>query len=189
LAGKNTKLSFTVSVERSAQRFRELIVYISKRSVDDPHFGATKLNKILYYSDFKAFERFGVPLSGVSYFRLKAGPAPKALLPIRRELENERAIRVERITLSNGFEQHRTIALREPILEHFTTDELQIVDEVIHELWQQNATEVSDASHDVRWRVLCDRDTMPYEFAFLSNEKITAEEVERTRELAKQFGW
>ncbi|WFU40835.1 Panacea domain-containing protein [Bradyrhizobium sp. CB82] len=189
MAGKYKKLSFTVSVERSAQRFRELIVYISKRSEADPHFGAVKLNKILYYSDFRAFERFGVPLTGMSYFRLKAGPAPKALVPIRRELEAEGAIKIEHVDLGNGYEQHRTVALREPVLEHFTADELQVVDEVIKELWNQNATEVSDASHDVRWRVLCNKDTMPYEFAFLSNESVTKSEIERTRELAEQFGW
>ena len=32
-------------VDRSAQKFRELIIYISKRSKSDPWFGAIKLNK------------------------------------------------------------------------------------------------------------------------------------------------
>jgi hypothetical protein len=189
VAGKNKKLNFTVPIERSAQRFRELIIYISQQSTNDSHFGAVKLNKILYYSDFRAFERFGVPLTGMSYFRLKAGPAPKALLPIRRELESEGAIRIERVDVGHGLKQHRTVALRKPVLEHFTADELQIVDEVIKELWNQNATEVSDASHDVRWRVLCNEDSMPYEFAFLSNESVSKAEIDRTRELAEQFGW
>lgn len=183
------KLSFTIPVARAAQRFRELIVYISQRSAEDPHFGAVKLNKILYHSDFRAYERFGVPLTGVGYFRLKAGPAPKALVPVRRELEIEGAIRIDRIDLGNGFQQHRTVALRDPVLEHFTTDELLIVDEVIAELRDQNAAEVSDASHDVRWRTLRDRDAMPYEFAFLSNAPVTPADIERTRELATRFGW
>lgn len=189
MAGKDKKLSFTVAVERSAQRFRELIVYISKKSEADSYFGAVKLNKILYHSDFRAFERFGIPLTGMGYFRLPKGPAPKALLPIRRELEAEGAIRLERVTLPNGYVQHRTIALRDPVLEHFTADEIQIVDSVIAELWNQNASEVSDASHDVRWRVLNNQDPMPYEFAFLSNEGVTRDDIERTRQLASEHGW
>lgn len=182
------KLHFHVAVERGAQRFRELIVYISKQSAKDPHFGATKLNKILYYSDFTAYERFGVPLTGVEYFKLKAGPAPRALLPVRSALVREGAIRIDKAPVGH-YEQHRTVALREPVLEHFTADEIHLVDEVIKDLWSQNASEVSDASHDIRWRLLNMQDLLPYEFAFLSNEPVTEAEIERTRELAEEFGW
>lgn len=183
------KLTFKYPLQRSAQRFRELIVYISRESARDPHFGATKLNKILYHADFRAFERFGVPLTGVSYFRLPKGPAPRALLPMRQELEREGAISVVKVEAPGGLEQHRTFALREPVLEHFTRDELQLVDEVIRDLWNQTATEVSDASHDIRWRVLEHRDGLPYEFAFLSDDGVTEAEVERTKELASELGW
>jgi len=182
------RLSFTVPVDRARQRFRELIVYISAKSAKDPYFGAVKLNKILYHSDFRAFERFGTPLTGMSYFKLKAGPAPRALRPVRQELVNEGAIRLEIVQIG-ALEQHRTVAMRAPVLEHFTADELGIVDEVINELWTQNAAEVSDASHDIRWRVLQLKDGLPYEFAFLSNEAVTAQDIQRTGELAGRFGW
>lgn len=183
------KLTFSYPLERSAQRFRELIVYISQQSVRDPHFGATKLNKILYHSDFRAFERFGVPLTGVRYFRLPQGPAPRALLPVRQELEREGAIAVYRVDLGEGYTQHRTKALRAPVLEHFTRDELDVVDEVIRELWNQNAAEVSNASHDIRWRTLEHKDNLPYEFAFLSDDGVTESDLKRTRELATELGW
>jgi hypothetical protein len=188
MASAKSHLHFTVPVARAAQRFRELIVYVSQKCARDPHFGAVKLNKILYHSDFRAFVRFGVPLTGFGYFRLQKGPAPKALVPIRRELESEGAIHIEHVPLGD-LEQHRTVALRQPVLEHFTSDELQVVDEVINELWEQSAAEVSDASHDVRWRVLRHKDDMPYEFAFLSNEDVTQKDIQRTHELSRQFGW
>lgn len=182
-------LTFSYPVERGPQRFRELIIYIARKCESDTWFGATKLNKILYYSDFRAFEKFGMPLTGQSYFRLPKGPAPKALKVYQRQLLEEGAIRVDAVDL--GFEktQHRTIALRNPVLELFTNDEISLVDEVIAELWNQNGTEVSNASHDVRWKVLNDRDDIPYEFAFLSDEVISEEEIARTRELASEYGW
>lgn len=188
MAEGENKLHFAISVVRGAQRFRELIVYISEKCANDMYYGAVKLNKILYYSDFRAFERFGVPLTGVRYFRLPKGPAPAALLPIQGELIREGAIRIDIVKIG-GYDQKRTIALRKPVLQHFTDDELQLVDEVIGELWPQNATEVSDASHDIRWRTLKHKDFIPYEAAFLSDEPITESEIKRTAELAAEFGW
>ncbi|HLL26340.1 MAG TPA: Panacea domain-containing protein [Xanthobacteraceae bacterium] len=182
------RLHFTVNVPRGLQRFRELIIYVAKQSRDDPWFGAVKLNKILYRSDFLAFERFGVPLTGLRYFRLKAGPAPRAMIPVRRELEAEGAIQIEHKPLGPR-DQHRIIPLREPVLEHFTQDEIHLVDEVIRELRPMNATEASNASHDIRWRVLNDRDDLPYEFAFLSDEPVTDDDVKRTKELAREWKW
>jgi hypothetical protein len=124
----------------------------------------------------------------MKYFRLPNGPAPKALMPIRTELVIEGAIAVEKVTIGD-YEQHRTVALREAVTDHFTADELFLVDEVIDELWPQNASEVSDASHDVRWRVLQHKDDIPYEFAFLANEPVTQSEILRTHVLATQFDW
>ncbi len=179
----------TFPVERGTQRFRELIVYISKRCERDASFGAGKLNKILYHADFRAFERFGIPITGVRYQRLPQGPAPKSLPVIRRQLQEEGVIELVKVDLGQGYEQHRTIAKREPIMRFFTADEIAVVDEVIAELWSQTARDVSDASHDVRWRVLQHKDPVPYEFAYLSDEPVSESEEARTRELANKFGW
>lgn len=185
----NQLLHETWDVPRSAQRLRELIVYISLKCEADPAFGAIKLNKVLYYSDFKAFERFGVPLTGFRYSRLQFGPAPKALVSTRRALVEEGAIKAERVQLAPGINQERTVALRAPVLEHFTADEIAIVDEVIAELWHLNATQVSDASHDLRWNALQHDDPLPYEMAYLLDEPPSPQEIERTRQLADQLGW
>lgn len=182
----------TWDVERSAQRFRELIVYIAKACENDCWFGAIKLNKILYYSDFRAFERFGVPLTGVRYWRLPQGPAPKKLKHVERELIEEGAIRVEDIDLiypGRAYKQKRTIALRNPETRLFTSDEIALVDEVIRDLWHQNATEASNASHDVRWRVLQHKDPLPYEFAYLADYPVSESEERHIQELATRFGW
>lgn len=182
------RLHETYDVPRGAQRFRELIVYVSLKSADDPHFGAIKLNKILYYSDFRAFERFGIPLTGVRYQKLKLGPAPKALLHVRRQLEDEGAIRLEKLP-AGTYAQHRTVALRPAAMSLFSDDEILLVDEVIADLWSQNGTEVSGLSHDIRWNVMNLQDPMPYELAFLSDEGMTDRDRRRTAEIAANLGW
>ena len=185
---RRRNLNETWPMARQGQRLRELVVYISRKSEPDPFFGAIKLNKILYHSDFEAFRRFGVPLTGCRYSRLKFGPAPKAVVYARDDLVQEGAIRTERVRIGN-FEQIRTIAQRDAVLDLFTPDEIMLVDEVIDRLWPQNATEVSDASHDVRWKVLRNNDAIPYEFAFLSNDPVSEYENKRTLELAAKYGW
>ncbi len=179
----------TYAVERGPQRFRELMIYVSQKCQADPHFGAIKLNKILYYSDFRAFERFGIPLTGVRYQKLEHGPAPTSLLPVRRSLIEEGALRLEISVFAGGYELHRTIPLREPAMSLFSADEVALVDEVIDDLWGQTAAEVSDASHDIRWRVVNLHDPMPYELAYLSNEGLTAHDQYRTEQLAEELGW
>lgn len=181
-------LNETFNVPRGTQRFRELILYIAKACASDQWFGAIKLNKVLYHADFRAFERFGIPLTGVRYFRLKNGPAPKMLLPVQRELVREGALKIEEREVG-GRTQKRSIALRNPVLELFSADELALVDEVIRDLWRQNATEVSDASHDIRWRALQDKDPLPYELVHLEDAALTEAELIRTRELATELGW
>src|SRR5690348_1753468 len=77
------------------EKFRELIVYVADRCADDPYFGDTKLNKILHFSDFVAYTDLGHSITGARYQKLEFGPAPTNLLPIRRDLEEEGAVRVE----------------------------------------------------------------------------------------------
>ena len=182
------KLTFCYDLPRQLPRFRELIIYIADKCRRAEYFGATKLNKILYRADFESYRRFGTPITGVIYFRLPKGPAPKILLPIRDDLAREGAITVEKHGVGNRV-QHRIIPLRKPYLDDFTRDELALVDEIIEQMWGQTADEVSDASHDIRWRTLNDRDPIPYESAFLSDEPITDEDINLTNRLADEHGW
>src|SRR6266487_3415423 len=49
---------------RADEKLRELILHICIRSEDDEAFGAVKLNKLLFFSDFHAFLRLGKPITG-----------------------------------------------------------------------------------------------------------------------------
>jgi len=64
------------------EKLRELIIYVSMLSQQDRNFGATKLNKLLFYTDFLAYQRFGTAITGQEYQALPQGPAPKRLKPI-----------------------------------------------------------------------------------------------------------
>src|SRR2546430_17730589 len=77
------------------EKFKELILYFAQQCADDHSFGATKLNKLLFLTDFTAYARRGAPVTGATYFKLPHGPAPKQFKPVtiqmdRREIAFEK---------------------------------------------------------------------------------------------------
>lgn len=171
------------------EKFRELILYISQQCASDPTFGATKLNKILYFADFLSYAARGESITGLAYQKLPNGPAPKRLLPIREKMIDERILGIQEIVLQSGHVQKRTVNLRPPKTAIFTGDEIAVVDTVIAALKNLKAEGVSELSHRmVGWKVARDNEEIPYGTIFLSDEPLSEVENERGRELATVLG-
>jgi hypothetical protein len=162
----------------------ELILYVSERCEADRHFGATKLNRILFFADFLFYQKSGRSITGQEYQRLPNGPAPRRLVPVRQTLVDAGGLAL-RERLTHGRRQLRTIAIREADLSGFGGDEIALVDHVIRVLRDHGATDASDLSHTLTgWRLARDGDTIPYETVFLSERKLTREEADYALELA-----
>ncbi len=185
----NTKTP-TINFEYSNDeaKLKELMLYIADKCFEDPNFGATKLNKILWWTDFHAFAIIGKPITGVEYQRLENGPAPRRLLPIREEMIESKDACIKKKE-SFIHTQHRLIPLRSPNLDIFTPKEIDLVNWVIEEVQKNTAHEVSFMSHGKEWSVVKNGDSIPYELAFLSNEPITQTDIARTKEMAMEFEW
>ena len=177
---------FTERLPGDRAKLKELIVYISAKCQDDPAFGAVKLNKILFRADFQAYRLRGSPVTGAAYFRLKHGPAPKAMMPVMRELHEDEAVRTQR-RMVGAREQKRPIALRPANLKHFSGEDIAIVDSVIDDLWGKPAITVSAESHGIQWQTRGDKEPIPYESAWLSDEPVTADDEDRARELVREL--
>lgn len=168
----------------SNAKFKELLIYVAQKSMDDPRFGATKLNKILFFSDFLAYGQFGRSITGATYQRLDYGPAPIHLLPAEHELEVDRAAQVVEVPHFNR-RQRRLLPMRQANLSAFSASEIALVDEVIHWLRRFGAADVSALSHLERsWQIVGDREEIPYQYVFLSNEPLTPADVKRGQEVA-----
>jgi len=170
-------------------KLAELILYISQKCATDPKFGATKLNKILYLSDFLAFGSWGEPMTGVPYRHLRMGPAPTRLVPVRDALEKSGKLVVQTLPLRSGKKQTRTVNLTEPNLKVFSGREIALVDSIIEDLWDLDAEESSEFSHRfVGWKMTKEGDPIPYGSIFLSDEPLSAAEIQRGQELARELG-
>ena len=159
------------------RKFRELLLYVARESEDDIRSGATKLNKILYFSDFKAFAILGCAITGATYRRLERGPAPLEILDVLREMESEGEIqRIERRDLN--LLQKRLVPLRSPEVTVFKEQELKIVDRVMDELRTRDASQTRLLSHlDVGWRVAYLEEVIPYHSAYISDQRPTHREL------------
>ena len=173
---------------KDTTKFREAIVHIANRCSEDKKFGAVKINKILYYSDFYAYRALGRSITGAEYQHLSEGPAPRELLEVRAELIKDGSIELQKRPYLNSI-QHRIVAMREADAGAFNDDELAIIDEVIESLWDMNGSQVSDMSHnEIGWQVTDEYETIPYRTAWLSPQPLTPEQIEQGKEVAKRNG-
>jgi hypothetical protein len=165
-------LTFGEDNECTRERMRELILYIADRSKGDDKFSATKLNKILYHSDSAAFRELGTPITGVQYMRLDYGPAPVHLVPVREQMLKDNEIEIKK-TLYYTREQDRIIAKRKANQLLFSSDELAIVDAVIEEMKNFDASTASYMTHGRVWEIAKNGQRIPYEAAFVSDAGLT----------------
>lgn len=165
------------------QKFREAILYISEKSQGDDTFGATKLNKLLFYSDFLAYLNFGKAITNQEYFRLPKGPAPRRLLPVRQEMEANGDIKIESATFY-GFPQERVRPLRDPDYSVFTSSELELMNKVVEMHKGKTASDISDESHGfIGWILAKQKEIIPYPVARFYRRDLTEKEKKHAASL------
>lgn len=170
-------------------KFKELVLYIADKCSSDPFFGAVKLDKALFYSDFLAYAIIGKPITCAEYVALEHGPGPKLLAPIREAMEEAKDIVVQKRDRF-GKTQIRVIPCREVNLSVFSAAEVALVDKILEAIAGHSATELSEFSHlEYGWKVAQYKETIPYETVFLSSADATLADKERARELAQQYAW
>jgi uncharacterized phage-associated protein len=172
-----------MTTQESDRRLGELILFICQKSANDTYFGATKLNKLLYYSDFLAYARWGKTITGAEYWNLPEGPAPKRLVQVRDALFSEKpqALAIQQIQFPS-YIQKRPVQLRPPDLSLFRGDELTLVEDVIEEHRGFTARQIRDKSHhEWGWILTKEGETIEPETILLSpdTEKLSDKEIDQ----------
>ena len=178
--------------EFDRKKFEELILLIARECEGHTLFGATKLNKILFFCDFGAFAELGKSITGAEYVALEHGPVPRLLVPIRNDM-----VKQGDLTVEQRGNQDRVIARRNAKTDLFSPAEHFLIFDVIRELEAENADSVSELSHkflgwQAAWaeRQATGQNTaIPYESVFVSNRRPTATETSQVDSMAKEHGW
>lgn len=163
-------------------KFKRIVHYVIWKAGKRDWFGATKLNKVLWFSDARAYILTGKSITGASYIREKYGPVPRAMMPARSELEREGLV-----TVAREGKLERITASSAPNMDLFTTEELKVVDWWIeHIATEHTATTISDESRDYAWEIANMGEEIPMSAIFANRirEKPSEEALQWGKEAA-----
>lgn len=166
-------------------RLRQMILYVSTKCESARYFGAIKLNKIIWKADFDSFLETGLPITGREYRKQKFGPALREMVPVRREMLQDGAIRIEQREFGEGIIEERTIPLDRPDMSLFTSRDVFYVDRSISHYWEMTGMESSDQSHGVAWLTRAIGDPIPYEASILSDSRPSDSQFARLTRLIR----
>jgi hypothetical protein len=147
-------------------KFKSLLHYVVWKAGDKDGFGATKLYKVLWFSDARAYMLDGEPITGEIYIREKFGPMPRHGLSIIDELARERAINV-----STGDYYGKSIrhfhSIRLPDRLSLNEKQRGIVEYWIRHIAEDHTAEtISEESHDYAWEIATLGEEIPYHAIF-----------------------
>lgn len=109
----------------------------------------TKLNKLLFYADFKHFKDYTVSLTGARYVHLQYGPVPRNYEFYFAELVNEQKLDIEESEIGQYLGE-KCISRREPDMGVFLDSEIKVLAEVKEYFKDFNSSRIRDFSHRER---------------------------------------
>jgi len=183
-------------------KMRELILHVAKKSENDDKFGAVKLNKILFYADFYSFVKRGKPITGLEYFALSEGPAPRQMLPIIKSMEAAKDIAIKKVSCGRPNPKSVVVALRDPDYSKLDAEDVVIADFIIEKFKGMTGTDLTNMSHEFSGWLSAfydhgEKTTIPYSsarfdvqtFEFLGIEKppLAAKFIEHGIQLSRKL--
>jgi hypothetical protein len=170
------------------EKFKSVLHYVVWKAGNIEGFGATKLYKVLWFSDARAFMLLKQPITGEVYIREKFGPLPRHALSVIDELKREGAIRVTQGRFFNKEIRHFE-TLRKPD-KTLNEQHRQIVDYWIkHIATKHTAESISEQSHDYAWEIAKLGEEIPYHAIFANRIRDPeGDELEWAQRRAKELG-
>lgn len=110
----------------------------------------TKLNKLLFYTDFTHFKQTGFSMSGVPYRAIPMGPVPNNYNSIFEYLVNRAEIEIHYTNYSDGGigEQFKPSPGKTFNSELFTDYELEILEQITKRFKNTSSSEIIRISHE-----------------------------------------
>lgn len=157
--------------QNKADKFKEVLLYILAQVGAKSNVGLTVLYKLLYFIDFNYYEKYEEQLIGATYIKNHFGPTPIYFSKIVEEMKKKNE--VEEVK-SQYFlhDQKKYLPKRPANLTKLSANELQMIDQVLCQLSDKTAKELSDYSHeDVPWKIAAEGKPIDYEAVFYRTDK------------------
>lgn len=129
----------------------------------------TKMNKLLFYTDFTAYGRLGRGLTGLEYSALDRGPAPMRYSAVYGNLDG---VSCDEYIYASGASGTILTTTAPPEPGIFTPEETEILESVYNRFKDLNAGEISQLSHNEKGWIACHEthSLIPYSYAFELSE-------------------
>ena len=125
----------------SLTRLKNIMLYILNRCDD---VWCTKMNKLLFYTDFMSYRERGMAMTGLSYRAIDFGPVPERWDRVYSEFPEVR----QELRQVGDFVGSVLIASAEPDYTMFTDAELKVLDSICTHFSKMSSREISRISHD-----------------------------------------
>ncbi len=126
----------------------------------------SKLNKLLFYADFKHFKEYTLSITGLRYAHLPYGPVPDNYAMYYATMFSKGLVEFMEEPYPNGYVGELIKAIKEPDLNIFSPSELRIMASVMEDFKRYTATQIQDMSHEERgYQQTIDGEIISYTYA------------------------
>lgn len=128
------------------EKFAQMVVFFTEKL----HPWKTKLNKLLFYSDFKMYQQTGFSISGVQYEAITMGPVPNNFHGIFEYLVNKDFVDVNYVSFADGGTGEQFVPGPDSSFkeELFTKKELNVLNNVVDKFKNVTTNEIIEISHE-----------------------------------------
>ena len=157
----NTKRSILNGFgEKNVAKLKEMVGYIICALQE---VGPTKLNKLMFYSDFYNYKLYGRSISGLEYRAIQYGPVPLHYATIYDNIEGI----TKRIFISHNISSS-TLSCRPVTPAELEANEISTINFVLEKLGSLSVAEIVDLSHrEEGWiKYSANHEIIPYSGAF-----------------------
>lgn len=146
LMGESRMSEFSGFRKPSFEMLTEMVVYFSQNLQSYK----TKMNKLLFYSDFLAFRESGQSISGATYKAIPYGPVPEKYESIFENLSTTDVIDIHYENKPNGSKIEKLIGREDRPVNSakFSEKELEILQLVVEKFRDVNSSEIVAISHE-----------------------------------------
>lgn len=124
----------------------------------------TKLNKLLFYADFKHYKEYTTSITGMRYVHLMYGPVPDNYEFYYAALQNENVIKVDEVFFGD-YVGENLIAVNEPDFSLFQSSEINTLIAVKDFFRNFNASAIKEFSHKEKgYQETKDGQIIPYSY-------------------------
>ncbi|MDO5818808.1 MAG: Panacea domain-containing protein [Methanobrevibacter sp.] len=126
-------------------KFKMTLHYIIYKCGFRNTVGRTVLHKLLYFSDFNYFQKYGQSITNESYRKMERGPVPIHFEDAIAELVDEDKVRLGKRRLPCGKIMNRYFSLEKPSID-LKKEELEVINQVIKDLSHMNGKQIGEYS-------------------------------------------